>query len=297
MATGRIHSFETFGSVDGPGIRFVVFLQGCKMRCLYCHNPDTWKMEAGEEKTVEQIVKQALRYRTYWGKDGGVTCSGGEPLLQIDFMIELFKALKQEGVHTTIDTCGAPFTREEPFLSKFNELMKYTDLIMLDLKHINNEKHIELTHLPNVNILDCAKYLDELHKDVWIRHVLVPGYTDDEVYLTQLSDFIKTLSNVKRIEVLPYHSFGAFKYEEMGIPYKLKDTQTPTAEREENAKRILGVQSFKEYEASLKKQPHQSSKKTKGLVIVLLSFLAQAQGQRLAPGQRPDLAPWRQPQR
>lgn len=253
MATARVHSFETFGSVDGPGIRFVVFLQGCKMRCLYCHNPDTWKIDAGEEKSVEQIVKQALRYRTYWGKDGGVTCSGGEPLLQIDFLIDFFKALKQEGIHTTIDTCGAPFTREEPFLSKFNELMKYTDLVMLDLKHIDNDKHIELTHLPNTNILDCAQYLSEIGKDVWIRHVLVPGYTDDDDQLTRLSAFIKSLKNVKRVEVLPYHAFGAFKWDEMGIPYKLKDVQTPTQESEEHAKQILGVLSFQEYTASLEK--------------------------------------------
>ena len=252
-AVARIHSFETFGSVDGPGVRFVVFFQGCKMRCLYCHNPDTWKMEQGDEKTVDQIVKQALRYRSYWGKDGGVTCSGGEPLLQIDFLIELFKALKKEKVHTTIDTCGAPFTREEPFFSKFNELMQYTDLIMLDIKHIDNEAHKHLTQLPNTNILDCARYLSDIGKDVWIRHVLVPGYTDDDGALQRLHDFVSTLTNVKRVEVLPYHGFAAFKYEELGIPYKLKDTETPSEERIANAQKILGVQSFADYEKSLKK--------------------------------------------
>lgn len=253
MTTAFVHSFETFGSVDGPGVRFVVFLQGCKMRCLYCHNPDTWKLNVGDEMTVEQIIKRALRYRTYWGADGGVTCSGGEPLLQIDFLIEFFKELKAEGINTCLDTCAAPFTREEPFFSKFNELMQYTDLVMLDIKHIDNDKHIELTHLPNTNILDCARHLSDLNKDVWIRHVLVPGYTDDDGYLQKTREFIDTLTNVKRVEVLPYHSFGAFKYEEMGIPYKLKDTQTPSQEREENAKRILGVQSFAEYQAAQKK--------------------------------------------
>lgn len=253
MTTAYVHSFETFGSVDGPGVRFVVFLQGCKMRCLYCHNPDTWKQNVGEQKTVEQIIKQALRYRTYWGKDGGVTCSGGEPLLQMEFMIEFFKALKQEGIHTTIDTAAGPFTREEPFFSQFNELMKYTDLVMLDIKHINNEKHKELTHVENTNILDCARYLNEIGKDVWIRHVLVPGYTDDKESLTELHNFISTLSNVRRVEVLPYHSFGAFKWEEMGIPYRLKDTPSPSQESENEAKTILGVQSFRDYEASLKK--------------------------------------------
>ena len=254
MTTARVHSFETFGSVDGPGIRFVVFMQGCKMRCLYCHNPDTWKIhDAGEEYTVDQIIKRALRYKTYWGDQGGVTVSGGEPLVQIEFLVEFFKALKAEGINTCLDTCAAPFTREEPFFSQFNELMKYTDLVMLDIKHIDNEKHVELTKLENTNILDCARYLSEIGKDVWIRHVLVPGYTDNDVYLQKTADFIKELKNVKRVEVLPYHSFGSFKYEEMGIPYKLKDVETPSQERVDNAKRILGVQSYAEYEASLKK--------------------------------------------
>ena len=252
MTTAFVHSFETFGSVDGPGVRFVVFLQGCKMRCLYCHNPDTWKQNVGEEKTVDQIIKQALRYRPYWGEEGGVTCSGGEPLLQMDFMIEFFKALKAQGINTTIDTAAGPFTREEPFFSKFQELMQYTDLVMLDIKHIDNDKHRELTHVPNTNILDCARYLNEIKKDVWIRHVLVPGYTDDEASLTKLHEFIATLDNVKRVEVLPYHSFGAFKWEEMKIPYQLKDTPSPSEESIAQAKTILGVESFAEYEAHLK---------------------------------------------
>ena len=196
MTTAFVHSFETFGSVDGPGIRFVVFLQGCKMRCLYCHNPDTWKQNVGDEFTVEQILNRALRYRTYWGEDGGITCSGGEPLLQMDFMIEFFKALKAEGIHTTIDTAAGPFTREEPFFSKFKELMEYTDLVMLDLKHIDNEKHIALTHVPNTNILDCARFLDEIGKDVWIRNVLVPGYTDNDADLEKLHEFVATTALV-----------------------------------------------------------------------------------------------------
>lgn len=250
MTTAFVHSFETFGSVDGPGIRFVVFLQGCKMRCLYCHNPDTWKQNVGDEFTVEQILNRALRYRTYWGEDGGITCSGGEPLLQMDFMIEFFKALKAEGIHTTIDTAAGPFTREEPFFSKFKELMEYTDLVMLDLKHIDNDKHIALTHVPNTNILDCARFLDEIGKDVWIRHVLVPGYTDNDADLEKLHEFVATLKNVKRVEVLPYHSFGAFKWDEMGIPYKLKEVDAPSIESVEHAKKILHVQSFAEYEAA-----------------------------------------------
>lgn len=247
MTTAYVHSFETFGSVDGPGVRFVVFLQGCKMRCQYCHNPDTWKQNINQEKTVDEIVKQALRYKSYWGEDGGVTCSGGEPLLQIDFLIEFFKELKQHGIHTTIDTAGAPFTREEPFISKFNELMKYTDLVMLDLKHIDNDKHLEITKVENTNILDCARYLSEINKDMWIRHVLVPSLTDDDGALERLDAFIKTLNNVKRVEVLPYHAFGAFKWDELGIPYKLVDEQTPSVERENNAKRILNVESYQGY--------------------------------------------------
>ncbi len=249
MTSAYVHSFETFGSVDGPGIRFVVFLQGCKMRCLYCHNPDTWKQNIGDEFTADQIIKKALRYQTYWGKDGGVTCSGGEPLLQMDFMIEFFKELKAQGVNTTIDTAAGPFTREEPFFSKFQELMQYTDLVMLDIKHIDNEKHKELTHVENTNILDCARYLDEIKKDVWIRHVLVPGYTDKDEDLQKLHEFIATLSNVKRVEVLPYHSFGAFKWEELKIPYKLTDVDAPSVELTDHAKKILHVQSYADYKA------------------------------------------------
>ena len=252
MTTARIHSMETFGSVDGPGVRFVLFLQGCKMRCRYCHNPDSWKINAGEEKSADDILNFALRYKSYWGSQGGITVSGGEPLLQMDFLIEFFKKCKKEGIHTTIDTAAGPFTREEPFFSKFNELMQYTDLVMLDIKHIDNDKHKALTHVPNTNILDCARYLNEINKDVWIRHVLVPGYTDDEASLQQLHNFIATLDNVKRVEVLPYHSFGAFKWEEMKIPYQLKDTPAPSEESIAQAKSILGVESFADYEAHLK---------------------------------------------
>ena len=250
MTTAYVHSFESFGSVDGPGVRFVVFLQGCKMRCLYCHNPDTWKQNVGDVFSVDDIMRRALRYKPYWGEDGGVTCSGGEPLLQMDFMVEFFRELKSQGINTCIDTAGGPFTREEPFFSQFKELMQYTDLVMLDIKHIDDAKHKELTHVSNTNILDCARFLDEIGKDVWIRHVLVPGYTDDDESLTKLHEFIASLSNVKRVEVLPYHSFGAFKWEEMGIPYKLKETNTPTQESEEHAKQLLHVQSFTEYKAA-----------------------------------------------
>ena len=250
MLTGRIHSFETFGSVDGPGVRFVVFMQGCRMRCKYCHNPDSWKINAGEEKTSDEVLKYALRYRNYWGKDGGITVSGGEPLLQIDFVTELFKGAKKEGVHTTIDTAASPFSRDPDFLEKFDELLKYTDLLMVDIKHIDNKAHLDLTKVENTNILDCLKYLDEKGKAVWIRHVLVPGITDIDESLNKLYSFIKTLSNVKRVEILPYHSFGMFKWDALGIKYELKDTPSPDEKSISHAKSLLHTDEFLGYKTN-----------------------------------------------
>lgn len=238
---GNIHSFETFGSVDGPGVRFVVFMQGCKLRCKYCHNPDSWKCSENQLFTPEEILNKALRYQSYWGSEGGITVSGGEPLLQIDFLIEFFKLCKQNRIHTTLDTSAGPFTREGEFFAKFEQLMQYTDLILLDLKEIDNEKHLKLTKVQNTNILDCARYLSDINKDVWIRHVLVPEYTDNDQDLNALAAFIKTLKNVKKVEVLPYHSFGMYKWESLCIPYELKNINTPTAERINNAKQILGA--------------------------------------------------------
>ena len=216
---GHIHSTESFGAADGPGVRFIVFMQGCHMRCRYCHNPDTWKMDGGDEVTADEILKRALRFKPYWGKDGGITISGGEPLLQIDFVIELFKKAKELGINTCIDTAGNPFTKEEPFFSKFEELMKYTDLLLLDLKEINPTRHKDLTGFDNSNIIEMAKYLSEINKPVWIRHVLVPEHSDFDEDLDALGDFIDTLSNVDRVEILPYHTLGKFKWENLGIPY------------------------------------------------------------------------------
>ena len=182
--TGNIHSLESFGSVDGPGVRYVVFVQGCRMRCQFCHNPDTWKLDDNQIMTPEELLSKALRYRGYWGAEGGITVSGGEPLLQIDFLLEFFKLAKAEGVHTVIDTAGNPFTREEPFFGKFKELMKYTDLLLLDIKEIDTKKHKQLTGFGNENILDMASYLSEIGKPVWIRHVLVPERSDfDEDFI------------------------------------------------------------------------------------------------------------------
>lgn len=236
---GHIHSTESFGAADGPGVRFIVFMQGCHMRCRYCHNPDTWKMDGGDEVTADEILKRALRFKPYWGKDGGITISGGEPLLQIDFVIELFKKAKELGINTCIDTAGNPFTKEDPFFSKFEELMKYTDLLLLDLKEINPTRHKDLTGFDNSNIIEMAKYLSEINKPVWIRHVLVPEHSDFDEDLDALGDFIDTLSNVDRVEILPYHTLGKFKWGNLGIPYTLESISPPSAERIENAKQRI----------------------------------------------------------
>lgn len=244
---GKIHSIESFGSVDGPGLRFVIFLKGCSMRCQFCHNPDTWDMDGGETKTADELLSQALKYKTYWKKGGGITVSGGEPLLQIDFLIEFFTKAKAKGVHVTLDTSGNPFTRKEPFFSKFNELINVTDLVMLDIKQMDEAEHKILTGHSNSNILDMARYLSEINKPVWIRHVLVPGGSDNDKQLTKLDEFIKTLKNVDRVEVLPYHILGTFKWEQLGIDYPLKGVEPPTKERIENARKLLHTSEYNRY--------------------------------------------------
>ena len=239
MTKGYIHSLESFGSVDGPGVRYVIFLSGCAMRCQFCHNPDTWNMQAGTPYTADELLEKALRYRSYWGSKGGITVSGGEPLLQIDFLLELFTKAKEKGVHTTLDTCGNPFTREEPFFSKFEKLMEVTDLVMLDIKHMDEEQHVLLTGQKNDNILDMAKYLSDTGKSMWVRHVLVPERSDRDDYLWKLHDFIEKLDHVERVEVLPYHTLGVYKWKELGIPYGLEGIEPPTQERIQNANEIL----------------------------------------------------------
>ena len=244
MTKGYIHSLESFGSVDGPGVRYVIFLSGCAMRCQFCHNPDTWNMQAGTPYTADELLEKALRYRSYWGSKGGITVSGGEPLLQIDFLLELFTKAKEKGVHTTLDTCGNPFTREEPFFSKFEKLMEVTDLVMLDIKHMDEEQHVLLTGQKNDNILDIAKYLSDTGKSMWIRHVLVPERSDRDDYLWKLHDFIEKLDHVERVEVLPYHTLGVYKWKELGIPYGLEGIEPPTQERIQNANEILKTASY-----------------------------------------------------
>ena len=235
----RVHSVESFGSVDGPGIRFVIFLKGCAMRCQYCHNPDTWDRAGGNLRSVDDVLSQALRYRSYWGEKGGITVSGGEALLQIQPLTELFHKAKDLGINTCLDTSAQPFSRKDGRFSAFEALMKYTDLVLLDIKHIDNDAHKRLTGWENENILDCARYLSDIHKPVWIRHVLVPGINDDDESLHRLRSFIDTLSNVERVEVLPYHDLGVYKWEQLGIPYKLTDVKPPTEESVLHARKIL----------------------------------------------------------
>ena len=220
---GRIHSLESFGTVDGPGVRYVVFFQGCPMRCAYCHNPDTWELNAGELMDSDYIIEQFERNRSFY-TTGGITATGGEPLMQIDFLTELFTKAKAKDIHTCLDSSGIAFNPNNPeLMAKFDKLIKVTDLVMLDIKHIDPEKHFDLTKQHNDNILAFAQYLSDNGVDIWIRHVVVPGLTDDDVYLEKLGYFIGGLKTLKALDVLPYHTMGAVKYEKLGIEYRLKD--------------------------------------------------------------------------
>lgn len=222
---GYIHSIESFGTVDGPGVRYVVFTQGCPMRCLYCHNPDTWELQAGTQMTVEEILEGYRKNKEFY-KTGGITVTGGEPLLQTDFLIELFEEAKKEGIHTCIDTSGITYREGNTvYTEKLDRLMKVTDLVMLDIKHINEEEHIKLTGQSNTQILLFAQYLEKNNVPLWIRHVVVPTLTYNRKYLQQLGYFIGGLSNIKALDVLPYHSLGKAKYESMGLDYPLKDIE------------------------------------------------------------------------
>ena len=219
---GYIHSKESFGTLDGPGIRYVLFMQGCPMRCLYCHNPDTWTTSGGKEITAEEVIAEYEKNRAFYSK-GGITVTGGEPLLQVDFLIELFKMAKTRGIHTCIDTSGITYSEtNDAYLEKLEELMKYTDLVMLDIKHIDPEKHKALTGKDNKGILAFARYLDKKEIPIWVRHVVIEGYTDDEKDLYELGKFIGTLKSVKALDVLPYHTMGAPKYKELGMKYPLE---------------------------------------------------------------------------
>ena len=237
--TGRIHSFESFGTVDGPGIRFILFMQGCPLRCLYCHNPDTWA-GGGKEYTVDEVITRALKYKNYFGEKGGITVSGGEPLLQIDFITELFTQLKSKGIHTCIDTSGITFrAADAACVEKHEKLMQVTDLVLLDIKHIDENACQTLTGQSNQNTLAFAKFLSERGTKMWIRQVLVPGYTDGEETLVKTRAFIDTLATVEKVEVLPYHTMGEVKYKNLGMQYPLAGVEAPSKEKIANAKRIL----------------------------------------------------------
>ena len=236
---GRIHSFESFGTVDGPGIRFVVFLQGCPLRCQYCHNPDSWGT-GGQEFTAQEVLEKALRYKNYFGDKGGVTVTGGEPLVQIDFVIELFTLLKAQGIHTCVDTSGITFNAEnKTSVEKHEKLLEVADLFLLDIKHIDEEACVRLTGKSNKNTLAFARFLSEHNKPMWIRQVLVPSITDGEETLKATRAFIDSLQTVERVEVLPYHTMGKVKYEKLGIVYPLEGVQAPTKEKVAFAKKIL----------------------------------------------------------
>lgn len=237
---GRIHSIESFGTVDGPGVRFVVFFQGCPLRCLYCHNPDSWNMAEGMEMTADEILARFERNRNFY-KTGGITATGGEPMMQMEFLIELFGKAKQKKIHTCLDTSGIAFPADpdSPIYAQIERLMEVTDLIMLDIKHIDDDDHQTLTGKSNRLILAFARYLSRIGKPVWIRHVVVPGITYDKEHLAKLGRFLGTLTNVEKIEILPYHTMGKAKYEALGYPYALGDTPQLTKEQAKEAERTV----------------------------------------------------------
>ncbi len=233
-----IHSIESFGTVDGPGIRFVIFMQGCVLKCKYCHNRDTWSLKGGSIMNVDDLISEILRYKSYMDySGGGVTVSGGEPLIQAKFLITLFSKLHSLGIHTTLDTSGSL-----PLTDDIKELLKHTDLVLLDIKHIDNEKCIDLTSKPNINNLNFARYLSENNISVWIRQVLVPGITDDYNDLLKLKEFLSTLKNIKKIEFLPYHNMGMFKWKQLNQPYPLEGVREANSDDVKRAKEILGLE-------------------------------------------------------
>ena len=231
---GYIHSFESFGTVDGPGVRFIIFAQGCPLRCLYCHNPDTWKIgNAPIQLTPEALVSEVLKYKTYIQKRGGVTFSGGEPLLQARFVGEFFRLCKQEGIHTALDTAGFLLN------SEVKQMLNYTDLVLLDIKTINASLHKKLTGIPITKPLQFLDYLQEINKPTWIRHVLVPELTNNQADVTALARYLKIYSVVERVELLPYHAYGSYKYEELGIKYPLEGVDNLPRNDLEKAKKIF----------------------------------------------------------
>lgn len=233
----KIHSIETFGTVDGPGIRFVTFFQGCHLQCKYCHNRDTWDINDGKYVSVDELFENVLKYKTYITPNGGFTASGGEPLLQPYFITSLFKKLKTENIHTALDTSGMV-----EITDSIKEVLSLTDLVLLDIKHINPEKCRELVGFSNEKELAFAKYLSDNHIPIWIRQVIIPGVTDNKEDLLELKKFINSLKTVQKVELLPYHNLGKHKWEQLGFEYNLKDVQPATSEDINRAKEILGLE-------------------------------------------------------
>ena len=237
----KIHTFKTFGAADGPGVRFIVFLHGCTFRCAYCHNPDTWASPPAFEMSADDVLKRALRYRSYWREEGGVTVSGGEPMLQADAVAELFEKAHAAGVTTCLDTSAGPFSREPAKFAAFERLFAATDTVLLDLKLFDSAAHRKLTGADNASVLDCARYLAEKGISVWVRRVLVPGVTDGADDLKKTGEFIRSLGNVKRVDVLPYHTLGVEKWHALKIPYALEGVEPPTEESLAHARDLLSL--------------------------------------------------------
>ncbi|PRX31815.1 pyruvate formate lyase activating enzyme [Orenia metallireducens] len=234
MAKGWIHSVESLGTQDGPGIRYVVFTQGCPLRCKYCHNPDTWCMTDGQEVEVEELMNKILRCKPFISRSkGGITISGGEPTLQIDFVLELLKRCKEEDIHTALDTSG--YVDKD----KFEKLLPYTDLVLLDIKHIDDIEHQELTGVSNQKILDILNLLEERGKSFWVRHVVVPGINDKIEYIEKLTELLAPLDNLEKVELISYHQLGVHKWETIGLDYELKDVEPPSGEKMEEFKEIF----------------------------------------------------------
>ena len=236
---GFIHSTESFGTVDGPGVRFVIFMQGCPMRCKYCHNPDTWEMNSGERRSAASLIDEYMRNAAYYS-NGGITVTGGEPLMQIDFLLELFSLAKAKGIHICVDTSGITYhPGESVYNEKLEKLLSLTDLVMLDIKHIDPEKHKNLTGSQNKNVIDFAEYLSEKGIPLWVRHVVVKGHTDDKEDLKRLGRYLAHLKNLKALDVLPYHTMGASKYAELGIAYPLEGLPSLTVQDAVKAKSYI----------------------------------------------------------
>lgn len=222
---GRIHSIESCGTVDGPGIRFVVFMQGCPLRCEYCHNPDSWNPKDGKEITVDEVISEATKYKSYMRySNGGITISGGEPLMQPDFVKELLTRCKDENIHTVVDTSG--YMK----LDYVKDLINSTDLVLLDIKSYNDNVCTKLTGVSNKNTLELANYLSRINKPTWIRYVLVPGITDDMKDIEELAKFLSSMNNIEKVQILPFHKMGEYKWKELGFKYKLENVQPPSDE-------------------------------------------------------------------